>query len=120
MVNGRELLIDVEDIENIDLVIDIEKINNLVNILINRLNLNVVKSCSHQFYKEIDGINKKYGYTSLYLLQESHLTFHSYVDERSVSINLYTCNYNTNFDEAIKIIFDYYEKPYITKRFFNR
>ena len=34
--------------------------------------------------------NKNDGYTALYLLSESHLTFHSFVDAKCLSINLYT------------------------------
>ena len=62
--------------------------------------LNVVDKCSHQF--------EPHGATFVYLLAESHLTLHSFVDEGKVSIDLFTCNLGTEFDKIKQIICDYF------------
>ena len=119
MTVGRELIIDVEDIEDLSLITDLENLYPLTRSLIKNLNLSVIDSITHQF-KDRNDKNKNDGYTGLYLLSESHLTFHSYVKEKCISINIYTCNPNTDFDEAIRIIFFYFNKPYVIKQIIKR
>jgi S-adenosylmethionine decarboxylase len=119
MVNGRELIVDLEDIEDIALIRDLDNLYPLAKSLIKNLNLTVIDSITHQFKdRETGKIND--GYTGLYLLSESHLSIHSYVKERCISINLYTCNPMTDFDEALRIIFSYFNKPFIIKQILNR
>ncbi len=45
------------------------------------LNLNVVGECSHQFKNNY----VSYGATLVYLLSESHLSTHTFVDERKIT-----------------------------------
>ena len=116
---GRELIIDIEEIENEELIRDLNNLYPLAKSLIKNLNLKVIDSITHQF-KDRETENKNDGYTGLYLLSESHLTFHSYVKDKSISINLYSCSHSTNFDEALKIIFSYFNKPFIFKQVINR
>ena len=67
------------------------------------LNLNVVGECSHQFKKD----NIPYGVTMVYLLAESHLSIHTFVDEGKVTIDLFTCDVSLE-DRVMKdIIGDY-------------
>ena len=61
-----------------------------------------------------------YGATMLYLLSESHLTIHTYVKERACSINVYTCNSNTDFSEALDAIYKFFKQPYIIKKIMER
>ena len=119
MLNGREMIIDLDDIEDETLIRDLDNLYPLAKSLIKNLNLTVLDSITHQF-KDRNDKNKNDGYTALYLLSESHLTFHSFVDAKCISINLYTCNLTTDFDEALKIIFSYFKKPYIIKQILNR
>lgn len=104
MVVGKELIVDIEDIYDISKLETIDGIKPLLEEIIEKLNLNVVGMIEHQF--------EPYGATILYLLKESHLTVHTYVKERACSINLYTCNANTDLDLAIKIINNYFEESY--------
>ncbi len=46
--------------------------------LVEELKLNVVGDCSHQFKKD----NSPYGATMVYILSESHLSVHAFVDEK--------------------------------------
>ncbi len=109
---GRELVVDIEDIENFYVLETISGVKPLMEKIIVNCKLNVVSQCEYQF--------SPVGATILYLLSESHLTIHTYVNERSCSINLYTCNANTDFAEALDIIYNYFNKPYITKKIMER
>ena len=55
--------------------------------VVEELNLNVVDQCSYQFEKD----DLPYGATMLYLLSESHLSIHTFVDEGKITIDLFTC-----------------------------
>jgi S-adenosylmethionine decarboxylase len=115
---GKELIVDIEEIEDLNLIRDLDNLFPLAKSLIRNLNLTVIDSICHQF-KDREDKNKNDGYTGLYLLAESHLTFHSYVKEQSISINLYSCS-PIDFDEALHIIFSYFNKPFIYKQVLNR
>jgi S-adenosylmethionine/arginine decarboxylase-like enzyme len=55
--------------------------------------------CSHQIQKD----NVPYGATIIYLLSESHLSIHIFVDEGKVTIYLFTCSLSVE-NEKIKSI----------------
>lgn len=109
---GRELIIDVEDIEDYSVLETIEGIKPLMEKVIQNCNLNVVGKCEYQF--------TPYGATMLYLLSESHFTIHTYPEKKACSINLYTCNFNTDFNEALDIIYKFFKQPYIIKKIMER
>jgi S-adenosylmethionine decarboxylase len=109
---GKELIADVEDIEDYSVLETIDGIRPLMEKIIENCGLNGVGKCEHQF--------SPYGATMLYLLSESHLTVHTYVKERSCSINLYTCNPNTDFKEALEIIYKFFKQPFIIKKIMER
>ena len=112
MVLGRELIVDVEDIENNLVLENIYGVKPLMEEIIPRCKLNFVSQCEYQF--------SPVGATMLYLLSESHLTIHTYPEKRACSINLYTCNPNTDFTEALDIIYGYFKQPYISKKIMIR
>ncbi len=109
---GRELIIDVEDIEEYSVLENIDGIRQLMEKIIENCKLNVVGKCEHQ--------SSPYGATMLYLLSESHLTIHTYPEKKACSINLYTCNYNTDFKEALEIIYQFFKQPYTIKKRMER
>ena len=112
MVLGRELIVDIEDIENYLVLENIYGVKPLMEEIIQRCKLNVVSQCEYQF--------SPVGATMLYLLSESHLTIHTYPEKRACSINLYTCNPNTDLNDALDIIYGFFKQPYITKKIMIR
>ena len=64
------------------------------------MNLNIKGQIAHQF--------QPYGATLLYLLAESHLSIHTYVDERYCAIDLYCCSENINMNIVLEIIYYYF------------
>ena len=72
--------------------------------VVEELNLNVVGECSHQFKKD----NVPYGATMIYLLSESHLSIHTFVDEGKIIIDLFTCGLDVDDGKLKQIIKDYF------------
>ena len=112
MVLGRELIVDVEDVEDCSVLETLNGIRPLMEEIIQRCKLNVVSQCEYQF--------SPIGATMLYLLSESHLTIHTYPEKRACSINLYTCNPKTDLNDALDIIYGYFKQPYIIKKVMDR
>ena len=69
--------------------------------IINEMKLNVKGEISHQF--------QPFGATLLYVLAESHLSIHTYVEEKYVAIDLYCCSTSTNMNKVLEIIYDYFD-----------
>jgi S-adenosylmethionine/arginine decarboxylase-like enzyme len=60
--------------------------------------------CSHQFKKD----NSPCGATMIYLLSESHLSVHTFVDEGKVTLDLFTCDVSLDNRNIKKIICDFF------------
>ncbi len=73
--------------------------------IVKEIEFNVVGECSHQFNRD----NVPYGATMIYLLSESHLSIHTYVDEGKITIDLFTCSLSVENDKIKGIIQDYFE-----------
>jgi S-adenosylmethionine/arginine decarboxylase-like enzyme len=71
--------------------------------MIEELKLNVVGEGSHQFIKD----NIIYGASMIYLLAESHLSIHTYVDEGKITIDSFTCSLGVEYDKLKSIIKDF-------------
>ncbi len=112
MVLGRELIADVEDIENVSLLGTIDGVSPLMEKIIDICKLNVVAKCEYQF--------TPIGVTMLYLLSESHLTIHTYPEKKACSINLYTCNPETDLNEALNVIYQYFHQSWIIEKIIDR
>ena len=102
-VVGKQILIDVKDIES-DRLKTVESLKPFMDKVVQELNLNVVGECSHQFKKD----NVPYGATIVYLLSESHLSIHTFVDEGKITIDLFTCSLSVENEKIKDIIKDYF------------
>ena len=103
-VVGKQILIDVKNIDNNKLKL-VEHIKPFMNLLIDELKLNVVGECSHQFEKD----NIPYGATMIYLLSESHLSIHTFVDEGKITLDLFTCNISLDDRNIKRMICEYFD-----------
>jgi S-adenosylmethionine decarboxylase proenzyme len=102
-VVGKQILIDVKNIES-DRLKTVESLKPFMDRVVQELNLNVVGECSHQFKKD----NVPYGATMVYLLSESHLSIHTFVDEGKITIDLFTCSLSVENEKIKEIIKDYF------------
>jgi len=105
---GKQVLIDVKNV-NSDKIKTIEDIKPFMDKVVEVLKLNVVGECSHQFKKD----NNPHGVTMVYLLSESHLSIHTFVDEGKITIDLFTCDVSLE-DRMIKdIVCDYFNISFL-------
>ena len=107
-MRGKHLLADIHNISNIDIIKTVDGVKPLMRRIIDEMNLNVVGEVHHQF--------KPFGATLLYLLAESHLSIHTYVEERYVAIDLYCCNELIDMNEVLEIIYDYFDRECIIRK----
>jgi len=103
-VVGKHILIDIKNVDS-DKLKTIEMIKPFMEKIIEELKLNVVDECSHQFKKD----NLPYGATIIYLLTESHLSIHTFVDEGKITLDLFTCSLGVETEKIKSIIKDYFE-----------
>ena len=103
-VVGKQILIDVKNITG-DKLKTVEMIRPFMDRVVEVLNLNVVGECSHQFEK--NGL--PHGATMIYLLSESHLSIHTFVDEGKITLDLFTCSLGVENEKIKSIIKEYFE-----------
>ena len=103
-VVGKQSLIDVKNIDS-KKIINVEMITPFMEKMIEELKLNVVGECSHQFKQD----NFPYGATMIYLLAESHLSIHSFVDEGTITLDVFTCSLGVEYDKLKSVIKDYFD-----------
>lgn len=73
-----------------------ETISAILDKIVEKFNLNVVGKVIHQF--------EPFGVTGVYVLSESHLSIHTFVEEKKVAMDLYTCNLIDNSNNIIDYI----------------
>ena len=97
---GKHIIINVKNIRDNDNLKYIGSVKPLFLMIIEKFDLHVVNSCSHQ-----------YGATLLYLLSESHLSCHTFVEEGILAMDLFTCNKDKdiNPDQLIEILYSYFD-----------
>jgi len=88
---GTYIIIDISDIEDNELLKYESTITPILDKIVDKYQLNVVKKALYQF--------QPFGVTGVYILSESHLSIHTFVEERKVSLDLYTCTNFTNTND---------------------
>ena len=101
-VVGKHILIDIKNVDGDKLKL-VDDMKLFLYKIVEELKLNVVGECSHQFKKD----NSPYGATMIYLLSESHLSVHTFVDEGKITLDLFTCDVSLEDRHIKKIICDY-------------
>jgi S-adenosylmethionine decarboxylase len=93
---GTHIIIDIYEIENNDVLKYEESVIKILDDIAYKFKLNVLHKASHQF--------EPYGVTAFYILAESHLSIHTFVDERKAAMDLYTCTSMNNTDEVVSYV----------------
>jgi len=88
---GTHIIIDISDIEDNELLKYESTITPILDKIVEKYQLNVVKKALYQF--------QPFGVTGVYILSESHLSIHTFVEERIASLDLYTCTKFTNTND---------------------
>jgi S-adenosylmethionine decarboxylase len=96
ITKGTHLILDIYDINDNEILKYENSIITILDDIVNKFNLNVVGKILHQF--------NPYGVTGVYVLSESHLAIHTFVDEKKISMDLYTCNIFNRKKEFVEYI----------------
>ena len=94
---GKEIIVDMWGV-NSKLLNDLDYISNICIEAVKRAGATFVSIQTKKFEPQ--------GLTVLILLEESHLTYHSYPEKQFAAINCYTCGTNTKPDKAIDFIIE--------------
>jgi S-adenosylmethionine decarboxylase len=87
---GRHALADLYNCNN-EILDDVEKIKEVIEISCKEANLNVVESIYHKF--------EPIGVSGVTILSESHITIHTWPEYNFASIDAFTCG--TNMDPTL-------------------
>ena len=96
---GRHIIIDVKNIKDSELIYlcDVKELDDMFfSSVPDYLELEVVKQCRFQF--------KPFGGTILYLLTTSHASIHTFVEEHSFSMDIFTCSEDVNLLDILDYI----------------
>jgi S-adenosylmethionine decarboxylase proenzyme len=95
-MQGTHIVIDIHNITNNEILKYTDSVIPILDDISNKFSLNVVNKAMHQF--------EPLGVTGVYILGESHLSVHTFVEERKVAMDLYTCTKFTRSNELIEFI----------------
>jgi len=99
--NGTHIIIDVSDITDNESLKYLNTVTLILDKIVEKFSLNVVNKALHQF--------EPFGVTGVYVLSESHLSIHTFVEEQKAAIDLYTCNsinITIDINDFIKSLFN--------------
>jgi S-adenosylmethionine decarboxylase len=78
----------------------------------------IIQMIDHVFHNEVDISTP--GYTSIYLLSESHAAIHTYPEVRSCFIDIFTCGQKCSYIEFDKYLRNYLEPAHVSLEVLKR
>ncbi len=96
---GEHLLIDII-CDNDDILYSLNKLEQFTNSIIHICKLNKLSRIKHEFVP--------YGITLVTLLQESHISIHTWPENKSVCIDIFSCKDSLNIETIKDIITQYF------------
>jgi S-adenosylmethionine decarboxylase len=96
-MTGTHIIIDISNISNNEKLKYSSTILPVMDKIVEQFQLKVVEKALHQF--------EPFGFTGVYVLSESHLSIHTFVEERKIALDLYTCyffDYSKELYELMK------------------
>lgn len=96
-MTGTHIIIDISNIIDNEKLKYSSTIIPILDKIVEKFQLKVVEKALHQF--------EPFGFTGVYVLSESHLSIHTFVEERKIALDLYTCyffDYSKELYELMK------------------
>ena len=101
---GKHCVICVRNIPNAKVLERIETIKPLLDEIVRMCDLHVVAEAGHQF--------EPYGATYVHVLEESHMSIHTYPETQSCYMDIFCCNHAFEPVTAINVIIAWFQiKP---------
>ena len=101
---GIHYVIDIDNIKNKQ-IYENGFIKKLCDKLLEKTGVNVLNEIHHEF--------KPQGYTALYLLSESHMSIHTWPENGKIRLDLFSCEVNNKFDDALITLKDVFKDAQI-------
>ena len=108
---GDHLLIDII-CDNSDILNSLEKLEELSDKLIKICNLTKLSKLKHKF--------EPHGITLITLLSESHLSMHTWPENKSICIDIFSCSDNLDVKKIEEILSQYFVINNIIIKLVNR
>lgn len=108
---GKHLILDCITYDH-DYLINYEKVENILTIILNEIGANILHIKFHSF-----GLNL--GYTGLFLLSESHLSIHTWPEKDFFSMDIYTCG-DVDSRKSLDMLKKYINISHYNYRFLER
>ena len=92
-LKGYHYILDFKNVP-FDICNNKDHLENIFNNIIEISKMTCLQKYSHQFHPQ--------GITGIYLLEESHLAYHTWPENGEISFDLYTCGDKNAADKAIE------------------
>ncbi|HEX9921163.1 MAG TPA: adenosylmethionine decarboxylase [Anaerolineae bacterium] len=108
---GKHAIIDLSGC-NSEIIRDCKLIHNTLVEAAKMARLTVIGIMDHRFMPE--------GYTAVLMLEESHLSIHTWPEHNYASIDLYSCNLQTDFQVVIDFLANEFQATVTEVAFLER
>jgi S-adenosylmethionine decarboxylase len=95
MSSGKHMICDIKKIKNHDLLNNPKKLMNLLDQICDKYNYTILEKSQHIFEPQ--------GFTTLYLLSESHISIHTFPENNYAAVDVYTCRQYTSHHVYLEI-----------------
>ncbi|MCJ8345571.1 adenosylmethionine decarboxylase [bacterium] len=99
-ISGIHILANMYGIDR-DKLTHLKSIEEALKETIEKAELTMVGSCFHQF--------EPVGVTGVILLAESHISIHTWPEDQTAVIDIYTCGHTDHAKKAYQVLFDLFE-----------
>ena len=93
---GTHIILNIYEVKNNEILKFKDDIILILDNIVKKFNLNVVDKAIYQF--------QPFGVTGVYVLSESHLSIHTFVEEKKVAIDLYTCKEFKEIEDFVEFV----------------
>ena len=93
---GTHLVLTIREISDVSMLSKVETIKPLLDTIVAECDLHVVAEAGHQF--------TPFGATYVYVLEESHMSIHTYPEKNSAYMDIFCCNPDFDTARAIQVI----------------
>jgi hypothetical protein len=109
---GTHIILNITNIIDANKIAYKSTIIELFDLIVEKLNLNVVDKAIYQF--------QPIGVTAVYVLAESHLSIHTFPEEKKAALDLFTCAKKPDIKVLLDIITSTYKNCIIDYNIIDR
>jgi S-adenosylmethionine decarboxylase len=93
---GTHLMMSIRNVPDSEFLKTIEGVKPLLDVIVRECNLHVVAEAGHQF--------EPFGATYVYVLEESHMSIHTYPEKARVYMDIFCCSPDFDPGGAVRVV----------------